>query len=50
MVTICDSNQSIIQDYIFDIENNQMDCKVGSCSDYKEVLNVLDEKVLYLFE
>lgn len=49
-VSIYDDNQTIIQEYIFDINDNNMNCKVGSCNDYKEVLKILNKKVLYLFE
>lgn len=50
IVSICDENLSIIQDYEFDIKNNKMNCKVGSCSDYEEVMKILEDKVLYLFK
>lgn len=50
IVTIQDENLSIIQDYEFDIKNNKMNCKVGSCSGYEEVMKILDEKVLYLLK
>lgn len=50
IVTIQDENLSIIQNYEFDIENNKMNCKVGSCSGYEEVMKILDEKVLYLLK
>ena len=49
-VSIYDENYSIVQDYDYDIDNNKMDCIVGSCNDYKSVLKILDENVLYLFE
>ena len=49
-VTIYDENYSIIQNYNYDLANNKMDCITGSCNDYKSVLKILDENVLYLFE
>lgn len=50
IVTIYDDKQTIIEDYEFDVENNKMNCKVGSCSDYEEVMKILEEKVLYLLK
>lgn len=50
IVSIYDENLSIIQDYEFDIEKNKMNCKVGSCSGYEEVMKILEEKVLYLLK
>lgn len=50
MVNICDDNQIIIQDYEFDITNNKMNCNVGSCSDYEEVMEMLDKNILYLLK
>lgn len=49
-VYIYDENYSIIQSYKYDVANNKMECIVGSCNDYKSVLKILDENVLYLFE
>ena len=49
-VTIHDENYSIIQNYQYDVSNNKMDCKAGTCNDYKSVHKILDENVLYLFE
>lgn len=49
-VSIYDENYSIIQNYKYDVANNKMECIVGSCNDYKNVLKILDENVLYLFE
>lgn len=50
LVNICDDNQIIIQDYEFDITNNKMNCNVGSCSDYEEVMEILDKNILYLLK
>ena len=49
-VSVFDENYSIIQNYKYDIANNKMNCIVGSCNDYKNVLKILDENILYLFE
>lgn len=49
-VNIYDENLSIIQDYEFDITNNKMNCKVGSCSGYEEVMEILDKNILYLLK
>jgi len=47
---ITDENLTIIQNYKYDIKNNKMNCITGTCSDYKKVLEILDEKVLYLLK
>lgn len=49
-VSVYDNNLTSIQNYIFDVVNNKMECLVGKCNDYENVLKILDEKVLYLFE
>lgn len=49
-VSVYDDNLTSIQNYNYDIENNKMNCLVGKCNDYQKVLEILDEKVLYLFE
>lgn len=50
LVTVYDENLAIIQDYEFDINNNKMNCKVGSCSGYEEVMEILDKNILYLLK
>lgn len=47
---VFDDTQMVIEEYTYDLVNNEMNCKTGSCNNYKNVLNLLDEKVLYLFE
>lgn len=49
-VTIYDSNLTTIQKYEFDMKKNKMNCEVGSCSGYEEVMHILEEKVLYLLK
>ena len=49
-VSVFDDNSTEIQKYKYDVENNKMNCIVGSCNDYKNVLKILDENILYLFE
>lgn len=49
-VNIYDENLSIIQDYEFEINNNKMNCNVGSCNDYREVMRILDKNILYLLK
>ena len=49
-VYITDNNLTIIQNYKYDIKNDQMNCEVGICSDYKKVLELMDDLVLYLLK
>lgn len=49
-VTINDEEFVIVENYRYDVRNNQMECITGSCNDYKNILKLLKEKVLYLFE
>lgn len=49
-VLIFDNTSTEIQNYKYDVANNKMNCITGSCNDYKNVLKILDENVLYLFE
>lgn len=47
-VLVVDENSTEISNYKYDVTNNKMECKVGSCNDYKTVLKILEDKVLYL--
>lgn len=49
-VSVFDENSTEVQKYKYDVANNKMNCIVGSCNDYKNVLKMLDENILYLFE
>lgn len=49
-VNVYDANLTVIEEYTFDIANNKMNCQIGKCSDYAEVMKILEEKVLYLFK
>ena len=49
-VLVFDKNSTEIQNYQYDVVNNKMDCKTGTCNDYKRVLEILDENILYLFK
>lgn len=49
-VYVYDDNLTSIQNYKYDVANNKIECSVGKCNDYENVLKILDEKVLYLFE
>lgn len=47
-VLIYDENNTEVEKYTYDIANNKMYCFMGTCNNYKEVMELLDSKVLYL--
>jgi len=49
-VMIIDENLMLVQHYIYNIEKNDMNSIVGSCNGHKKVMDLFDDKVLYLFE
>lgn len=49
-VTVYDNNQTIIEDYEFNIVTGNMNCRTGSCNDYEEVMQILENEILYLLK
>lgn len=38
-------NEIIIEKYNYDVDSDKLDCKVGQCIDYKEILSFLDKYI-----
>jgi len=45
-----DKNLTIIEDYTYNINENILNCNIGTCNNYKEIINLFDEKILYLLK
>lgn len=49
-VVIIDNDSIEIENYTYNISTNEMNCNVGACNDYKNILKTLEENILYLLE
>ena len=49
-VIVFDKNSTEVQKYNYNVENNNIECVVGSCTNYKSVIELFDEKILYLLK
>lgn len=48
-VTICDKDGIIVENYIYYIDKNNVNCNIGTCNNYKNVLKTIEENFIDLF-